>query len=453
MNTSRIAARGGSTRRAAGASVLTIVALVLQVGLASPARAFPGELDHTFGAGGIVRGFSGVAVAFQHDGRIVVAGDQGLRFAVARFNVDGTPDRTFGGDGIVTERFGPGPPGCSGQAWDVKVQSDGGIVASGNSCAGALTIARFDANGTLDRTFGHGGAFFTSGAFAHCDLAGYSVAGALGRRGRVVAGTWGDCRGTRSFVVVRLRHDGSLDLGFSGDGLAAATVQKGIATPIGKGPVAGVAVQPDGRIVIAGSAQYRTHPEGEGDSDFAVFRFDTDGRLDRTFGAGDGTVTTRFPAPRCGGSGEAMGLSLEPDGGIVVGGMAGCTAGPGTESHPRWALVRYRPNGMLDRTFGTGGTAVSIFQTNEGSDAMYGGIALQSDGRIVGAGTLETPSGEGFALARYRANGRIDRTFGTGGTVHIAGDGAWAVGVQPDGRILAAGDGSHEGLLARFLAT
>ncbi len=444
------------------ACLLTVGVLIAQFSLASPARGAPGDLDRTFGTSGIVRGFGGNAIAFQADGKIVVAGDDDLRFAVARYQPDGTLDRTFGGDGIVFNRFGPGPPGCSGGALAVAVQRDGKIVAFGHSCPGALTVARFNANGTLDRSFGDGGAFVTNGGFAGCDLASYGLAGALGLRGKIVAGAWGECRGRSSFVVVRLNRDGTLDRSFSGDGLARATVQKGVfGTAIGEGPVAGVAVEPDGKIVIAGSAVYRTIPDAEALSDVAVVRFGRGGGLDPTFGGGDGKVATKFPGARCGGPGEAMGLAIQSNGRIVVGGMAGCSSGPGTPSHPRWALIRYRANGTLDPTFGRGGTVVSVFQREEGGDAMYGGLALQSDGKIVGGGVLSTATVGGFALARYRANGRLDRTFGTDGTVVLwegaRGGGvvssADAVAIQSDGKIIGAGAGRHTGLMARFLAS
>jgi uncharacterized delta-60 repeat protein len=449
MGTSHVRTLLQRCRRRA-VSMATVGIVLLQFGLGARAVAAGGDLDQSFGTGGkvVVQGLGGGdGVALQTDGKIVVATEQGNHFAVARFHPDGTLDRAFGGDGIVSKRFGGGPPKCYAQALDMEVQTDGRIVAIGNSCGGALTVARFNHNGTLDPSFGDGGKVFIN-KLGHCThLSGPT--GALGLHGKIVAGTSGLCAGRDRFVVVRLKHDGTLDGGFSGDGMATAFVQKGVF----EGEVAGVAVQPDGRILIAGSALYKTYPEGEGDSDVAVVRFDRGGSLDRTFGGGDGKVTTKFPGPRCGGVGEAQGLALEPDGKIVVGGTAGCTAGPGTLSHPRWALLRYRPSGTLDPTFGTGGVVVSVFQKEEGGDSMYGGIALQANGKIVGAGNLNSPSGGWFALARYRANGRIDATFGDGGMVLVKGWGlALAAVVQADGKIVATG--ADPGLaMARFLAS
>ncbi len=433
-----------------------VAACTLMTMWATPVRAAPGALDSAFGGDGKVRvpAFSGNAVAFQPDGKIVVGGsewvgDKPALFAVARLNARGGLDPTFGGDGVVSRPFGSGG-GCYGAVYGLQVQTDGKIVAIGSSCGGALTVARFNANGTLDGNFSNDGKVLTDGGFAHCSLRSWGIAGALGVHGRIVVAAWGDCGGSRtSFVVIRLLHDGTRDRGFSGDGLAKSSLQKGVfGTAIGKGPVAGVAVQPDGKIVVAGSAQYYCPPEGECSSDFAVFRFNVGGKLDSAFGGGDGKVTTMFTSdPRCGGGGEAQGLALQPDGKIVVGGMAGCTAGPGTGSHPRWALVRYRPNGALDPTFGGDGKVVSIFLKEEGGDAMYGGLALQSNGKIVGAGNLNSSKGGYFALARYRANGRPDLTFGNRGMVQVVGwDVAMAVGVQTDGKIVAVGDG-----VARFL--
>jgi uncharacterized delta-60 repeat protein len=434
---------------------LTAGFLLVEFALALPTLANGGRLDQSFSVDGKARVQSLLpqAVAFQADGKIVVGGseqfpDHAPWFAVARLGADGRLDPTFGGDGIVSKPFGA-RLGCYGIVYSVAVEPDGKIVATGSSCGGAITVARFNPDGTLDVGFGDAGKVFIEGV-GTCRVNAYGIAGALGVRGRIAVAGWGACGGTSSsFTVIAIRHDGTLDPNFSGDGLAEVSVQKGVfGTAIGKGPIAGVVVQPDGKIVIAGSAQYYCPPEGECYSDFAVFRFLSSGTLDQGFGHGDGAVTTKFPGPRCGGGGEAEGLALQPDGKIVVGGLAGCTAGPGTGSHPRWALIRYQANGTLDPDFGGGdGRVVSILLKEEGGDAMYGGLALQANGKIVGAGNLNSPLGGYFALARYRTDGRPDQTFGHHGMVQIVGWGtAWAVAIQADGKIVAVGDG-----VARFL--
>lgn len=92
-------------------------------------------------------------------------------------------------------------------------------------------------------------------------------------------------------------------------------------------------VQPNGKIVVAGSATYYVPPEGEGYGDFAIVRFNADGRLDSTFG-GDGKVSHGFKSALCGRFSEAGDLALQPDGKIVVGGTTGCSETFGAPSHP-----------------------------------------------------------------------------------------------------------------------
>src|SRR6185312_12779398 len=149
------------------------------------------------------------------------------------------------------------------------------------------------------------------------------------------------------------------------------------------------------------------------------------GDLDGAFGTG-GTVTTDF----AGNGDEARAVAVQPDGKIVAaGGALGATVD--------FALVRYRPDGTLDATFGTGGKVTTDFGSAEQAFA----VAVQPDGKIVVAGGGAT----GFELARYNADGSLDGTFGAGGKVTTRfGLGlpftrAHAIVLQPDGKIVVAG--------------
>ena len=122
-----------------------------------------------------------------------------------------------------------------------------------------------------------------------------------------------------------------------------------------------------------------------------------------------------------------------------------------------FALARYNPNGALDATFGTGGKVTTDFAGD--TDRAFA-VALQTDGRIVAAGETTTGyRGEDFALARYNPNGALDATFGEGGqvTTDFAGDTdrAFAVALQTDGKIVAAGEAKtqtkEDFALARYL--
>lgn len=155
-----------------------------------------------------------------------------------------------------------------------------------------------------------------------------------------------------------------------------------------------------------------------------------DGNLDPTFDA-DGRVTTPFGFGFS--SDGATAVALQPDGKIVAAGIAGVL-------DLDFALARYNPNGSLDTTFDTDGKVTTDFGSN--NDGI-GAIALQPDGRIVAVGTARVGSGLNFALARYNKDGSLDPTFGTNGMVTtdfgFGGDGAKAVALQPDGKILVAG--------------
>jgi uncharacterized delta-60 repeat protein len=224
---------------------------------------------------------------------------------------------------------------------------------------------------------------------------------------------------------------GGLDPGFGSGGK--------VMTSFGSGDddAFAVALQPDGRIVVAGYSI-----NGSGD-DFAVVRYSKNGSLDASFGSG-GKVTTSLGS----GDDDAYGVAVQPDGKIVAVGYS--TNGANAE----FALTRYTPNGSLDPTFGSGGKVT----TSIGSDDYGEDLALQSDGKIVVAGTSFTGSDYDFALVRYNANGTLDTTFnGTGKVTTALGTGrdiAYGIVIQADGKIVAGGYGNagstYDFALARF---
>ncbi len=170
------------------------------------------------------------------------------------------------------------------------------------------------------------------------------------------------------------------------------------------------------------------------------------GDLDATFGTG-GKVTTDF----AGNDDEAHGIAVQADGKLVTVGVAK------TSRSNDFALARYNPNGSLDATFGTGGKVTTDFAGND--DAAFA-VVLQSDGKIVVAGEAKTSRNQDFALARYNANGSLDATFGTGGKVMTDfngdDDAAFALVLQPDGKLVAAGEAktsrNQDFALARYNA-
>ena len=350
-------------------------------------------------------------VAIQANGRIVAVGAVGVGFAgdfaLARYNADGTDDLSFSGDGKQTTDFG-GEDGASG----VAIQSSGKIVAVGDAFDGsAFALARYNPNGTLDTSFSGDGRQTTNFGGG-----GAARGVALQADGKiVVVGGAGSGLGDPDFALARYNPNGSPDTTFSGDG--RQTTNFG-----GIDGANGVAIQANGKIVTAGSA--------EGAGGFALARYNPNGTLDTSF-SGDGRQTTNFL--------EANGVVLQPDGKIVaVGGTA-----------DDFALVRYNPNGSLDTSFSGDGRQTTDF---EGDDAASG-VAIQADGKVIAVG-LASGFSTDFALARYNPNGSPDATFSGDGrqTTNFGDHGqANAVALQGDGKIVAVGAVGARGLRARPL--
>jgi uncharacterized delta-60 repeat protein len=207
-----------------------------------------------------------------------------------------------------------------------------------------------------------------------------------------------------------------------------------------------VTIQADGKLVVVGET-YRKNDFS--DEDFVVTRYDTDGTLDSTFGR-RGKVRTDFP----GLAGVPSSVVVQPDGKIVVAGGAF----PLFTFLGNFKVVRYNSNGTLDNSFGVGGIVTTTFP--EGSYANA--IALQSDGKIIAAGTVFVDvvigdmSNTDFALARYNPDGSLDTSFGNGGTVTTdffgTEDDAFSVLIQPDGKIVAVGSSNNPATFYDFAA-
>jgi uncharacterized delta-60 repeat protein len=188
-------------------------------------------------------------------------------------------------------------------------------------------------------------------------------------------------------------------------------------------------VQSDGRIVAAGGTD-----GGPSRDDFALARYLPDGSLDPAFGNG-GRVTTDF----AGSVDNGFAMVQQPDGKLVVAGSAFSQSGTADD----FALARYLPDGSLDPAFGNGGRVTTDFG---GFSDQAWGLVLQSDGKLVAAGSAITVSGINtmdFALARYLPDGNLDPSFGNGGrvTTDFANDIDESRGLvlQSDGKLVAAG--------------
>jgi uncharacterized delta-60 repeat protein len=334
------------------------------------------------------------------------------KFLVARYNLDGSLDPSFSGDGRQTTTF----PGSDNSANDVAIQADGKIVAVGHTIEqeghfGAFALARYNPNGSLDTSFSGDGRQTTDFGVGCCDQANGV---ALQANGRIVAvGTPG-----AGWALARYNPNGSLDTSFSGDGRQTTSLE---------GNANGVALQGDGKIIAVG-----------GNGDFALARYSPSGSLDTSF-SGDGRQTTDF-----GEFDQARGVALQGDGRIVAVGFGGADD---------FALARYTSNGSLDTSFSDDGRQTTDFLFGAGDVAND--VAIQANGRIVAVGFASGgPTGQDFGLARYNANGTLDTGFSADGrkrTNFGGSDSANGVALQGDGRIVAVGFGNGEFALTRYL--
>lgn len=406
----------------------------------------PGDLDPSFGQSGKATSsfFGGSAFAFaaalQPDGKIIAAGGNSTtqNFSLARFLTDGSLDNGFGTAGRVTTAFNANNDFAYAQA--VTIQPDGKIVAGGlaNNSSGIaeFAIVRYLPNGSLDSSFGSLGKAITNISGVGDQLTALLVE----PDGKILAvGSAGE-----DFAVVRYNADGTLDNSFGSSGkvitdfvgfpdsaqavafqpdakilVAGSTItldrtggirkRFGLVRYNGSGTIDAsfgssgkvvtlfnsefwdseayaLVVQPDAKIVVAG---WTNDPQGG--TDFALARYSADGNLDTTFGSA-GQVTTDFSNH---GNDEISSVALQSDGKIVAGGFSALRG-----EHQLFALSRYNSDGTLDGGFGLGGKLTTAFFSG-GFDCNVSELLLQPDGKIVSVGWAFFTDGNHFALARY----------------------------------------------------
>jgi uncharacterized delta-60 repeat protein len=414
-------------------------------------------LDSTFGTGGkAVTDFGSPAaartVAVQADGTILVAGvavpNGVVAFAAARYNPDGMLDASFGTGGIVTTPFDF--PGNFDRVSTVVVQPDGKFIAVGSTVMtpfADFALARFNANGTLDVTFGTSG-IVTTGFGVSAE----ATSAVVQADGKIVAAGYANLNGGESFALARYNSNGTLDTTFGTGGKVGTAFDSGQASYT---QAFSVAVQPDGRIVAAGYTLIGAcvfNGLEQPCFDVALARYNSNGTLDASFGTG-GRVTTDFGGP----NDQARSVAVQPDGRIVVAGAAGGFINRGFD----FAVARYNSNGTLDTSFGTSGKVTTDFAGGNDVPTEPSAIALQEDGKIVVVGYTLVDDISDFALAGFNSDGTVDTSFGTNGKVTTdfagANDVPFSVAVQPDGNIVVAGGATINGranfAVARYLTS
>lgn len=284
-------------------------------------------------------------------------------------------------------------------------------------------------SGNLDPSFGVNGKTST-------DFGGYEEGHAVARQsdGKILVAGYAAGQTNDDFALVRYTSDGNLDTAFGVNGI--------VRTDLGNYDYGyALAIANDGKIVMAGYS-------GSDNVDFAVVRYNSDGSLDTTFGQGGvhpGIVVTDL-----GSNDYGRALAIQSDGKILVAGYSG-------GDNVDFAVVRYTSNGSLDTTFGQAGAHPGIVITDFGGADNGLAVALQSDGKILVAGSGGS-NDDDFAVARYNSDGLLDATFAQdgvhpGGTVttNLGGnDYGYALAVQEDGQLLVAGSSGTDFALVRY---
>ena len=407
------------------------------------------SLDKTYGKNGIVltppggEGGNYSASVIQPDDKIITAGDFGdsvgnnltIWSTLQRYNTDGSLDESFGDGGRVLTLFdSPYITEGYGAKWaSIAVQPNGFIVAAASlykkdqsieppfNDRGDVAVARFKADGSPDSSFGVKGIVIT-------DVNKNAVINAmkLQKDGKIVlTGEISDnAYNIGSILIMRYNPDGTLDKTFGG-GTGYITERHGGYTGLA------LALQPDGKIVIGGTLV--------SDGNFAVYRYLPDGTPDETFGT-SGRVLTQFSETVYT---QINSLALLENGSILAGGIAANE--PYTES---MTVVRYTPDGVIDKSFGKEGKAFVSFGLDTNSNVVR--LFVKPDGTILLAGTaggsLNTTQDEvNFALAQLLPNGTPDTDFGTYGKVNtdLGGgtiDDAKSAEMQKDGNVVIVGN-------------
>ncbi len=394
----------------------------------NPSYAGPGELDPTFGVGGIVTSqivqhpysLWANSLRVQPDGKILIGGNLNApggdgenydaSFFIARYTAEGSPDQSFGTAGKLVAPFDFGGDIVGN---DIALQPDGKIIAvgSGNSLS-RFVVHRYNPDGTIDLSFGTGGRSVTQvGASSQAALR-----VVVQPDGKIVVGgfsylSWPNLA---AFVAIRYNPDGSQDASFGTNGVVTTSFD-GFHQEV---RLDAVLLPPGGDIVLVGASRVSGTTYG-----IALIRYNEDGSLDSGFGA-NGKIIHRVSGV------ETIAL----DGVVQLGGkivVAGST-------YNRF-VMRFNSDGSLDQSFASGG----IFTMANGT-GFYAGerLAMQADGRIFGVGYGWNGTEMGLGAMRLRPNGLPDPSFGSNGRVVTAigsGDFNRAIGcaIQPDGKMLA----------------
>jgi uncharacterized delta-60 repeat protein len=309
----------------------------------------------------------------QADGSIVIVGDSSGQITLTRYTSTGALDTDFGSNGLLKTDF---ITNDQEYAADAVMQADGKILVTGGSYGSSAILARYNANGTLDTTFGDQGKVINT-----LGVGGFKTT--IQDDGRILVAVRG-ADGT-SLLVARYNSDGSLDTDFGNSGISDA----GDIDIVGN-----IAIAADGGILIG----------GQDNSRFTLTKLDANGALDSGFGSGGQIATPNFPGQPSQTTQSGQDVLIQADGKILFVGYGVAN------SFTYCDIARYNSDGTLDTTYGTGGLVAQVSGTPRCA-------VLQPDGKLLVAMRLDNGN---VAVARYDENGVLDASFGTNGMVQHA---------------------------------
>jgi len=433
-------------------TIASLSLTLLTILTAAPCLAADGDPDPSFGDAGIAyitpdlvdaQELQPVATIVLPDGKILFGGsldrpttvpfEQEYRGMLARMNADGTVDTSFGNTSI------PGVVAVPNLVTGARMEGiesmqrldDGSIIAVGTSMVNTPLqgfVIKLDENGTLDPTFGDGGAVFTLATYAH--------AVGVDSQGRIVVAGEHIESGVYTSTVTRFNADGTPDDSF-GDAGTASIEWDGAGN---SGYLSDLVMDADDSVTVAGS--YSVYGDGLG-GDFAIARLDATGTLDTTYAGGTGWRVFHDPADSS-MINSILRLTATPDGGLAFAGYYYVLDTSAT------ALIvgHLAADGTTDASFGDAATPgyfrPVIVPTAQSVNATD--IIAQDDGKLlVSISYYSFPDKQDFIALRTTAAGQLDATFANGGVFDgdLAPDGVYSdlssMALQPDGKILLAG--------------
>lgn len=393
----------------------------------------------------------GYAMVLQPDGKIVVGGyavnGSQKDFALVRYNYDGSLDTTFNGTGKVTTDISGA--GRSDRIWGLALQSDGKIVAAGETVNLAgnndIALARYNPNGSLDTAgFGVGTGIVTTDHGIAANNVAYSVA----LQGtNIVVGGAEVVGGNLDFMAARYTSAGVLDV--AGFGTAGVTT---VGFAGGNDVARAVAIDSSSRVVLGGYSN-----GGSGD-DFAVARLTSGGVLDGTFVAGAGKAAIDLNNGGPNSADQAFSMGIDGAGRIILGG----SSYNNSTGNKDFAFVCYTSAGALDTSGFGAGTGIVTTDFSSSPDVAQS-ISVRSDGSFVAGGFSRYPtSSDDFAVASYNSSGGLDPSFDGDGKLTFKinnwDERVYAIAPEFDGKIVVAGfasssASSHDFAIARFSST